>query len=91
MKAVDLAGIRIEGNVSLQNIESVYIKTGLNRHGFCQIQAVVDENGYDGKPEMILKMENFKIIYETGQKSWFCLQVMSRSWMFLWKQDCTES
>lgn len=68
MKAVDLAGIRIEGNVSLQNIESVYIKTGLNRHGFCQIQAVVDENGYDGKPEMILKMENFKIIYETGQK-----------------------
>ena len=40
----------------------------LNWHGFCRIQAVVDETSYDGKPEMIFKMENFKIIYETDQK-----------------------
>ena len=28
----------------------------------------MDETSYDGKSEMIFKMENFKIIYETDQK-----------------------
>lgn len=70
MRIADLNLIRIESSFSLGKPEYIYIKTELNHHGFCRIQAVIDEAAYKENPDMILKTENLKIIYETDQKEY---------------------
>ena len=68
MKIVDLSGICFECDVSLQKIESVCIKTEINRHGICHIKGVVDENDYEENPELMAHACSLKIVYQSEQK-----------------------
>ncbi len=70
MGIVDLAFIRVESSFPLRKPEYIYIKTELNHHGSCKVQAVIDEDIYNENLDMILKIEDFKIIYEPDQKEY---------------------
>lgn len=68
MKIVDLSEICFECDVSLQKVESVCIKTEINRHGICHIKGVVDGNDYEENPELMAHACSLKIVYQSKQK-----------------------
>ena len=67
MKIVDLSGICVECDVSLQKIESICIETEINRHGICRIKGVVDRKYYEENPEFMAHACSFRIVYRSEQ------------------------